>query len=83
MEINRSINCATDRTNSSTHSTVHREHLPRGIDEFLELRILRQHLAFYNPKGRPSIDPELMVRMLHEGYCFGGDLYFPRSDGAT
>ena len=30
------------------------------------------HLApFYSHTGRPSIDPELMVRMLIVGYCFG------------
>lgn len=49
-----------------------REHLLRGIDHFLDLRDLRQHLApFYSPIGRPSIDPELMIRMLIVGYCFG------------
>src|SRR5258705_6283246 len=49
-----------------------REHLLRGIDHFLDLRDLRQHLApFYSPMGRPSIDPELMIRMLIVGYCFG------------
>jgi transposase len=33
---------------------------------------LRQGLApFYSPIGRPSIDPELMIRMLVVGYCFG------------
>jgi hypothetical protein len=51
---------------------VPREHLLRGIDRFLDLRDLRQHLApFYSPMGRPSIDPELMIRMLIVGYCFG------------
>ena len=31
-----------------------------------------QHLApFYSEIGRPSIDPELMIRMLIVGYCFG------------
>jgi transposase len=51
---------------------VPREHLLRGIDHFLDLRDLRQHLApFYSPMGRPSIDPELMIRMLIVGYCFG------------
>lgn len=51
---------------------VPREHLPRGIDHFLDLRDLRQHLApFYSPMGRPSIDPELMIRMLIVDYCFG------------
>jgi transposase len=51
---------------------VPREHLLRGIDHFLDLRDLRRHLApFYSPMGRPSIDPELMIRMLIVGYCFG------------
>jgi transposase len=47
-------------------------HLLRGIDRFLDLESLREHLApFYSHTGRPSIDPELMVRMLIVGYCFG------------
>lgn len=33
---------------------------------------LRKQLApFYSHTGRPSIDPELMIRMLLVGYCFG------------
>jgi transposase len=48
------------------------EHLLRGIDRFLDLSDLRQHLApFYSHTGRPSVDPELMMRMLLVGYCFG------------
>jgi hypothetical protein len=36
------------------------DHLPRGIDQFLDLADLRQHLAaFYSHTGRPSIDPQL------------------------
>jgi hypothetical protein len=27
--------------------------------------------AFYSDIGRPSIDPELMIRMLLVGYCYG------------
>jgi transposase len=51
---------------------VPRDHLLRGIDRFLDLSTLRQHLApFYSHTGRPSIDPELMIRMLVIGYCFG------------
>jgi transposase len=51
---------------------VPRDHLLRGIDRFLDLSELRQHLAgFYSHTGRPSIDPELMIRMLVIGYCFG------------
>jgi transposase len=48
------------------------DHLLRGIDRFLDLADLRQHLApFYSHTGRPSVDPELMLRMLLVGYCFG------------
>lgn len=48
------------------------DYLLRGIDRFLDLRDLRQHLAdFYSHTGRPSIDPEFMIRMLIIGYCFG------------
>src|SRR4029453_15717805 len=51
---------------------VPRDHLLRGIDHFLDLSDLRRHLAsFYSHTGRPSIDPELMIRMLIIGYCFG------------
>jgi transposase len=46
--------------------------LLRKIDRFVDLSGLRQKLApFYSTKGRPSIDPELMIRMLVVGYCFG------------
>ena len=51
---------------------VPQNHLLRGIDRYLDLSSLRQHLAdFYSHTGRPSIDPELMIRMLIIGYCFG------------
>jgi len=47
-------------------------HLLRGIHQFLDLSDLRAYLApFYSHTGRPSIDPELMIRMLIVGYCFG------------
>jgi len=48
------------------------DHLLRAIDRFVELDGLRAHLApFYSAIGRPSIDPELLIRMLLVGYCFG------------
>ena len=48
------------------------DHLLRGIDNFLDLSALRDHLSsFYSHTGRPSIDPELMIRMLIVGYSFG------------
>jgi len=48
------------------------DHLLRSIDRFVELGDLRREPArFYSSIGRPSIDPELMIRMLIVGYCFG------------
>jgi transposase len=48
------------------------DHLLRAIDRFVDLEGLRAHLApFYSAIGRPSIDPELLIRMLLVGYCFG------------
>ena len=47
-------------------------HLLRGIDQFLDLGELHQHLApHYSHTGRPSVDPALLIRMLIVGYCFG------------
>lgn len=47
-------------------------HLLRSIDRFVDLSGVRSHLApFYSSTGRPSIDPELLVRMLLVGYCYG------------
>jgi transposase len=44
----------------------------RSIDRFVDLDGVRAHLRpFYSPIGRPSIDPELLIRMLLVGYCFG------------
>jgi transposase len=48
------------------------DHLLRQVDQVLDLSDLRQHLSsFYSTTGRPSIDPELMIRMLIVGYCYG------------
>ena len=48
------------------------DHLLRKIDRFVDLSELRTYLGpFYSETGRPSIDPELMMRMLIVGYCFG------------
>src|SRR4051812_32624524 len=42
-------------------------HLLRAIDRFVDLSDVRRHLApFYSSTGRPSIDPELLIRMLLE-----------------
>src|ERR1700722_3675051 len=48
------------------------DHLLRKIDRFVDLSGVRAHLEpYYRVVGRPSIDPELMIRMLLEGYCYG------------
>jgi transposase len=49
-------------------------HLLRRINPVVGriLRELRERLSpFYSEIGRPSIDPELMIRMLIVGYCYG------------
>src|ERR1700674_1258726 len=49
-------------------------HLLRRINPVVArvLSDLREKLApFYSEIGRPSIDPELMLRMLIVGYCYG------------
>jgi transposase len=48
------------------------DHLLRRIDRFLDLGSVRSELKPFNSTiGRPSIDPELMMRMLIVGYCMG------------
>jgi len=51
---------------------VPQNHLLRQIDAVLDLGELREHLEpYYSGTGRPSVDPELMLRMLIVGYCYG------------
>ena len=58
--------------NFSIDAHVPSDHLLRSIDRFVDLSELRRDLApFYSTIGRPSIDPELMIRILIIGYCFG------------
>src|SRR4030088_2875184 len=50
---------------------VPEDHLVRKIDAALDLSWLRIELVpHYSSMGRPSIDPELMIRMLVVGYVF-------------
>src|SRR5436189_6293539 len=50
---------------------VPQDHLVRKIDAALDLSWLRGELApHYSSMGRPSIDPELMIRLLVVGYVF-------------
>ncbi len=51
---------------------IPQNHLLRGIERCFDPSELRQHLAdYYSHTGRPSIDPERMIRMLIVGYCYG------------
>jgi transposase len=56
----------------SLESHVPFDHLLREIDRFLDMDGMREKLRpFYSHAGRPSIDPELIVRMLVVGYVMG------------
>ena len=56
----------------SLEGHVPASHLLRSIDRFVDLSEIRAQLApFYSSTGRPSIDPELLIRMLIVGYSFG------------
>ena len=53
---------------------IPKEHLLRRMNVFVTgvLADLHQQLRpFYSEIGRPSVDPELMIRMLIVGYCYG------------
>jgi len=58
----------------SLDEVIPADHLLRRINVFATtvLADLHQQLKpFYSDIGRPSIDPELMIRMLLVGYCYG------------
>ena len=56
----------------SLEGHVPQDHLLRSIDRSVDLASIRAHLAdFYSHPGRPSVDPELLIRMLLVEYCFG------------
>ena len=56
----------------SLEQHVPEDHLLRSIERFVDLGGIREHLRpYYSETGRPSIDPELMIRMLLVGYCLG------------
>jgi hypothetical protein len=74
------------RASCSTFSTLEEQipadHLLRRLNPVVTrvLVDLREKLApFHSDIGRPSIDPELMIRMLLVGYCYGNREDFPKS----
>ncbi len=55
----------------SLDGVVPAEHLVRRIDAVLDTSWVHRELApYYSTLGRPSVDPELMIRMLIIGYVF-------------
>ena len=53
---------------------IPKDHLLRRIEGFVApiLGEVREQLkSYYSKIGRPSVDPELMIRMLIVGYCYG------------
>src|SRR6266404_5870550 len=53
---------------------ISKDHLLRRINVFVApvLDSVREQLKpYYSGIGRPSVDPELMIRMLIVGYCYG------------
>lgn len=53
---------------------VPKSHLLRRMDVFVSAVLADLHSRlkpFYSDIGRPSVDPELMIRMLLVGYCYG------------
>src|SRR6266436_7935767 len=53
---------------------ISKDHLLRRINVFVApvLDSVREQLKpYYSEIGRPSVDPELMIRMLIVGYCYG------------
>ncbi len=52
----------------SLEDHVPQDHLLRSIDRFVDLSGVRGHLTeFYSHTCRPSVDPELLIRMLLVG----------------
>ena len=53
---------------------VPKNHLLRRINVFVAAVLADVHALlhpYYSEIGRPSVDPELMIRMLIVGYCYG------------
>lgn len=51
---------------------VPEDHLLRLIDRYVDLGFIRERLkSLYSSTGRPSIDPEVLLRLLLVGYLYG------------
>src|SRR3989442_5195085 len=48
------------------------DHLLRLLDRYVHFSFVRERLkSFYSSTGRPSIDPEVLLRLLLVGYLYG------------
>src|SRR5882762_11242560 len=48
------------------------DHLLRMLDRYIDFSFVRERLkSFYSSTGRPSIDPEVLLRLLLVGYLYG------------
>jgi transposase len=48
------------------------DHLLRLLDRYIDFSFVRERLkTFYSSTGRPSIDPEVLLRLLLVGYLYG------------
>src|SRR5438132_8922524 len=51
---------------------IPQDHLLRVIDEQIDLSFVRERVkGLYSATGRPSIDPEVLLRLLLLGYLYG------------
>ncbi len=56
----------------SLEDHVPADHLLRLIDRHVDFSFVRDRLqATYSDTGRPSVDPEVLVRLLLIGYVYG------------
>jgi transposase len=48
------------------------DHLLRLLDRYIDFSFVRERFkTFYSSTGRPSIDPEVLLRLLLVGYLYG------------
>jgi len=51
---------------------ISEDHVLCFIDRYVDLSFVQERLkSFYSPTGRPSIDPEVLLRLLLVGYLYG------------
>lgn len=54
------------------HSLVPEDHFLRQVEEAVDFSFIRKKVAhLHSSTGRPSIDPEVLIRTLLVGYFYG------------